>query len=397
MNNALAFSKILVVDDIEYNQVYVSEVLRGNGYKSIAVASNGKEAFEKIEAFQPDLILLDIVLPDISGLDICKKIKSDPATKDIIVVVQSGMTQQAQKKIAFNVGASDFINKPLEPVELLSRVRLQLEQRNLTVKLQDANNRLMNDLNEASFLVESMLPQTSELNKICNDNNISVDVVYQPSSELGGDFIGIRDVAPGKLAVYFWDFSGHGIKAALNTIRLHAMMSDFKMATASPAKFVTSVNHNINRISHKEFYATMFCGVINIVDRSMEYSFASCPPPILISFKSDSYKLIDTTEFPVGVVDNHCYSNYKVTLRDVDVLIIYSDALIETPNASGECMTPDDVAKLILAHYKATKLTDAQSIKTCVMEEFVRNYAINVSDDLTMSVMSLCAPAAKSL
>jgi len=232
------------------------------------------------------------------------------------------------------------------------------------------------------------LPHTKEIQKISLDHGVSLDFVYQPSSELGGDFVGLAQIDDQRFGLYLWDFSGHGIKAALNTIRLHAMISSFEMGRSSPGRFVTSVNHNIHKISNKAFYATMFCGVINKTDKTMEYSFASSPKPILISFKEDKYELIDTKEFPVGVVEGHSYSNYKIDLKPWDALIIYSDALTETPDANGVFLTEDGIARVVLDAHKAGKPSDAKSIKAQITDKFASEYLSNVSDDLTIAIVS---------
>lgn len=387
-NSAILDSKILIVDDIRYNQIYISETLKSNGYTNFEFASDGKTAFDMIASYKPDLVLLDIILPDANGLDICHKIKAEPATQGTIVIMQSAISQPEQKRVAFNSGANDYINKPIEPIELVSRVRLQLEQANLTHRLKEVNNRLSHDLEEATVLLESLLPNAKDRAKICADHGVSLDIVYQPSSELGGDFVGLTKLDEERFGLYLWDFSGHGIKAALNTIRLHAMISTFEMNKSSPGNFVTAVNHNIHKISNKEFYATMFCGVINKADKTMEYSFASSPKPILISFKNDKYDLIDTKEFPVGVVEGHCYGNYKIDLSPWDALIIYSDALTETGDSNGDFLTEEGIARVVLDGYKAGKPTDAKSIKACITEKFASDYLRNISDDLTIAIVS---------
>jgi len=117
---------ILVVDDIPENIKILGEILKNQGY-SIAVATNGQETFEILDHQLPDLILLDIMLPDIDGFEICKRLKQNKKTWGIPVIFLTAMTDLNDKIRGFEVGAVDYITKPFEEIEVAARVRTHVQ------------------------------------------------------------------------------------------------------------------------------------------------------------------------------------------------------------------------------------------------------------------------------
>jgi PleD family two-component response regulator len=128
-------SKILVVDDNVQNrellEAYMEEL---EGVTTIS-ASDGRQALELVESRKPDLILLDIMMPKMSGFEVCKKLKSDPATKDIPVIMITALHEAGDVERAVEVGTNDFITKPVNRLDLLMRVKTLLRVRHVQNQL----------------------------------------------------------------------------------------------------------------------------------------------------------------------------------------------------------------------------------------------------------------------
>lgn len=124
---ALDACLVLIVDDTETNIDILLETL-GEDYE-VAVAMDGPSALEFATAQQPDLILLDIIMPDMDGYEVCRRLKADPDTVDIPVIFLTAMTDVADKARGFAVGAVDYVTKPFEPLEIEARVRTHLSLR----------------------------------------------------------------------------------------------------------------------------------------------------------------------------------------------------------------------------------------------------------------------------
>ncbi len=126
---------VLIVDDNRANLAIVAEYLDGYGYTTL-VAGNGNIALTRAKRFSPDLILLDIMLPDMDGFEICQRLKADPATQDIPVIFMTALTNIADKVKGFQAGAVDYLTKPIQVEEILARVKTHLRMRELTQNFQ---------------------------------------------------------------------------------------------------------------------------------------------------------------------------------------------------------------------------------------------------------------------
>ncbi|NEP42947.1 MAG: response regulator [Okeania sp. SIO2H7] len=132
---------ILVIDDIPANLSLLTQVLSESGYK-VRAAPSGKFALKSVGKNPPDLILLDIMMPEMNGYEVCKELKTNPVTRDIPVIFLSALDEALDKVKAFEVGGADYITKPFQTVEVLARVENQLKARSLQLELVEKNHSL---------------------------------------------------------------------------------------------------------------------------------------------------------------------------------------------------------------------------------------------------------------
>jgi two-component system sensor histidine kinase/response regulator len=139
MQPPLIKSLILVVDDITKNLQVVGTVLRNQGYEVMPAAS-GADALKCARGQLPDLILLDLMMPEMDGLEVCRQLKADPATMQIPVVYLTASNEMEHLVQGFEVGAVDYVTKPFNPPELLARVRTHLELKHARERLREMND-----------------------------------------------------------------------------------------------------------------------------------------------------------------------------------------------------------------------------------------------------------------
>ncbi len=133
-NARIAASKILVVDDNEQNLELLVAYLETLGCP-VVTAVDGVDALDKIAADNPDLILLDIMMPRMSGFEVCRKIKSDPTTRDIPVIMVTALNELTDIERGVESGTDDFITKPVNRLELTTRVKSLLRVKHLKSEL----------------------------------------------------------------------------------------------------------------------------------------------------------------------------------------------------------------------------------------------------------------------
>ncbi|MBD2458929.1 response regulator [Nostoc sp. FACHB-87] len=140
---------VLIVDDNSANLGVLSDALDQAGLE-VMVAKSGKVALERVKYALPDLILLDVMMPEIDGFETCRLLKANPKTKDIPVIFMTALSDTTNKIAGFQVGAVDYITKPFQQEEVLSRVQLHLKLHDLTVKLEHKNDLLEQKVSEVS-------------------------------------------------------------------------------------------------------------------------------------------------------------------------------------------------------------------------------------------------------
>ena len=164
MSNNLSFSgnTILIVDDNPTNLGVIFNVLDEAGLE-VLVAQDGESALQKIEYVIPDLILLDIMMPGIDGFETCSRLKNNPLTSDIPIIFMTALGNTDHKVKGLGLGAVDYITKPFQKEEVLARMKVHLELRNLTKVLANKNQLLEEKIQEKTRLEESLKDLNQEL------------------------------------------------------------------------------------------------------------------------------------------------------------------------------------------------------------------------------------------
>lgn len=192
---------ILIVDDTPANLQLLAQMLSEQGYK-VRMAQDGKMALMSVESSVPDLILLDILMPELNGYEVCSKLKASSFTKDIPIIFISALNEVFDKVKSFEVGGVDYITKPFQPQEVLARVEHQLHIRRLTqqlsernAQLETANLALKDEIKERQQVEESLRStleslevkvqeRTAELTKINESLQAEIAERFQAESEL---------------------------------------------------------------------------------------------------------------------------------------------------------------------------------------------------------------------
>src|SRR5271163_1619663 len=219
-------ASILVVDDTPANLQVLAGMLKDRGYKVRPVPS-GKLALQAAKHDPPDLILLDINMPEMNGYEVCEHLKADDILKGIPVIFISALTEQLDKVKAFAIGGVDYLTKPFQMEELHARVethlklhRLQIELAETNARLAAANDRMSRDLKAAAKIQETFLPR-----EVPRVPGTEFAWVYRPCDELAGDGLNVIPLGDGKIGLYVLDVSGHRVTAALLPVTLSRLLS----------------------------------------------------------------------------------------------------------------------------------------------------------------------------
>lgn len=153
---------ILIVDDTPTNLEVLFNVLADSGF-TVVVAEDGESAIARAEHAPPDLILLDVLMPGIDGFETCRRLKANESTKDIPVIFMTALSQTVDKVRALNLGAVDYMTKPLQHQEVLARIKLHMRLQNLTKTLKEQNLRLEQEIQDRKRSEEKIRQQATLL------------------------------------------------------------------------------------------------------------------------------------------------------------------------------------------------------------------------------------------
>ncbi len=159
MNEKGKYKKILIVDDSKTNLDYISKLLKSKGYLT-AIALNGNTALKKAKAHVFDLVLLDIIMPEIDGFEVCRQLKNNPSSRSIPIIFLTSKTDAKSLSKGFEIGGVDYIKKPFNTIELLARVETHLNLK----KAQDTINSQNQELENANILLEKQNQELLKLN-----------------------------------------------------------------------------------------------------------------------------------------------------------------------------------------------------------------------------------------
>lgn len=372
--------RILIVDDNNRNCQLIGAILSAAGMTNQAFAGNGVEGLEKVASFKPDIIILDIMMPQMDGLEFMHHMRANTELGTVPILVQTALSSSDERNNIYAAGATDMLTKPLSPSEMIIRVRTHLELRRLTQNYQD-QIRMEAELNAARRMQEALLPPSALLEDIHERSALGISAHFETSSELGGDLWGVHILDDQKTGVFMIDFSGHGVSASLNTFRLHTIMSHQRPLDDDPARYLSSLNTQLRKLLPIGQFATMFYGIIDTANDSFVYSAAGAPFPLIGHAGSLDMAYHDASGVPLGMKDGVVYENRHLSFPPGSFLFLYSDALIETPNVNGIDMDDDGVKALL---HKGLTNTHTEPVLNCLRDRFYEWIAASPTDDLTL-------------
>lgn len=320
--------RVLIIDNDKNNQALLAELLTQMGLHKIDVASDGAEGLNKALSLVPDLIILDVFLPQIDGYEVLKRLRATALGKNVPVLLQSPLDTREFRDRSFKAGACDFLTKPVNPLEFFARVRVYLENTRLFASLTRQLNQINSELKSAQKMQHNLLPRQKQVKALGEAHNLEIVSYFEPSAELGGDFWQILPISEEKIGIYLCDFSGHGLAAALNTFRMHTLI--FNQAghhIKKPSDFLAHLNHQLCQLLERGQFATFFFCIFDVKNNILQYSGAGTPPPFLRTNKG--IRLLHTRGLPLGISKEAVYEDYEVPFTKGDKLLLYSDALIE--------------------------------------------------------------------
>ena len=335
-------AKLLLIDDDEVVRASLAAYLEDSGFQ-VLQAGNGLQGLEVFEREQPDLIICDLRMPQIDGLELIRRISQINSEMPVIVVSGAGVMSDAVE--ALRLGAADYLIKPLEDLAVLEhsvhraldRSCLRLENQRYREKLEAANRELQaslhllqEDQNAGRQVQMNMLPTTP-----WEADGLHFAHQIIPSLYLSGDFADYFRVDEHRVAFYLADVSGHGASSAFVTVLLKFMTTrllyEWRRNGVLPEFKPSDVLGHINRglINCKlGKHVTMLGGVIDLQSSQLTYSIGGhLPLPVL--FSEGEARYLEGRGLPVGLFEEASYNDLVMQLPPSFSLSMMSDGILD--------------------------------------------------------------------
>jgi sigma-B regulation protein RsbU (phosphoserine phosphatase) len=375
---------ILAVDDTPENLDVVKGIL-ASAY-TVKAAINGPMALKIVEKQPPDLILLDIMMPGMSGYEVCEKLKSNPVTAHIPVIFLTAMEQTTDEAKGFGLGAADYITKPVNPPLLEARVRTHLALKKAMDELQDAfaiikrqKDRMQEELNVGHTIQMSMLP----LDFPAFPDRIEFDLhaLLKPAREVGGDFYDFFLVSENEVCLVVGDVSGKGVPAALFMAVTQTMIKTAATGDRSPASIVTRVNDVLSADNPASMFVTLFLAIVDIRTGKFRYCNAGHNPPYIVHGDDRLTELNQRHGVVMGAMTGLAYHEDESQLTLGDSLFIFTDGVTEAMDVEGSLFGEKRLETLLVDADRAA----AEQLTASVLTS-VEGFATGASqaDDITI-------------
>jgi sigma-B regulation protein RsbU (phosphoserine phosphatase) len=375
---------ILAVDDTPENLDVVKGILVDD--YTIKVAVHGKIALKIAESQSPDLILLDIMMPEMDGYEVCRRLKENPATRDIPVIFLTAKGETADEAEGFRIGAADYILKPVNPPLLKARVKTHLALKQSIDELQSAyaiinkqKDRMQGELNVGRDIQMSMIPD--QFPAFPGNDEFDIHALLKPAREIGGDFYDFYFVNNDELCICVGDVSGKGVPAALFMALTKTMLKSTASDDHSPASIVTRVNEEISQDNPSCMFITLFVGILNIKTGEFCYTNAGHNPPYIRPVGGELATLPNIHGPVVGAVDGIAYKQDTVKLQKGDTLLIFTDGVTEAMDTENTLYGESRV----ISEFAASDLSSMHSLVDGLLDS-VETYAgeAEQADDITI-------------
>ncbi|SEG10540.1 fused response regulator/phosphatase [Paenibacillus sp. UNC499MF] len=324
---------IMIVDDNPVNLIVIEKILKSAGYSNMHRASSAMELFDMLKIDNPsssdlqiDLILMDLMMPEIDGIEACKRLQQIEELKDIPIIIITAMGDSIKLAEALEAGAIDYVTKPINKIELVARIKSALRLKYEKDWHKENDNRIRSELQLAKNVQSSVLSLPIETEKF------RIEAYYNPSYELAGDLYNWYPIDEDRYGVMLLDIMGHGISSSLVCMFISSVLRDTITKFVTPELVIAELNRYMNRLhndqNHLNYYFTAIYMLVDTKNKTIDYVNAGHPPGFLMNESGEAFPLMNGT-CAVGFFEEMDIKPGRITYTGKSRILLYTDGLLE--------------------------------------------------------------------
>ena len=370
----LSDCRVLIVDDVKANVDVLVQALAGD-YK-LSVALGGQQALDAVRRAPPDLVLLDIVMPDIDGYEVCRALRADEATRELPIMFLSALEDVTDKTRGFEVGGNDYLTKPFEVLEVKARVRSLLKAKAYADAVREAAEREMRIAHE---IQTGLLPL--DIAAQVRDTGLDVHGILEPARRIGGDLYEVLRIDADRVLVAVGDVSGKGVPAALFMAVAMTLLRSMARQGHPLEAIVRQLNDDLLEQNPRGMFVTLQCllfdlarGVVTCVSAGHHGAVRITPgKPPTVTFKSSGRVLALMPAEEIGTE--------TITLEPGETFVLFTDGVSEAFDGADELFGEER----LLSYLQSAPHRSARETTLGILDA-VRRHAggAQQSDDITV-------------
>jgi len=322
---------ILLTDDEEFGRQQVSLMLQQGGHEVIE-ANNGLEAIERFLQNKPDLIIMDVVMPEMNGYEAAREIKQLSGENFVPIIFLTGLTQDTELVQCIENGGDDFLIKPVNPAILHARIYAMQRIRELNNKLYEYQNKTEDELNLAKHIFEKITSRDTE-------KHPQLDYLNEPAGHFSGDILVHKQVKDDNYYVMLGDFTGHGLTAAIGAIPAADTFHTMASKNAPLHAIAEEINQKlVSLLPTSQFLACTLVSV-NFKTSRLQVLNGGLPSSFLFDTQGNIVQEFKSINLALGILANNDYSKSVVEVEAIQPdyhFLCFSDGLQEAHNHKDE-------------------------------------------------------------
>ena len=318
----LSECRVLIVDDVKTNVDILVEALRGD-YK-LSVALGGEQAIAAVDRSPPDLVLLDIVMPDLDGYEICRRLRAAEATRELPIMFLSSLEDVKDKARGFEIGGNDYLTKPFEILEVKARVRSLLKAKSYADAVKAAADR---DLRIAREIQMGLLP--TSIGTQTQGTGLDVHALLEPAQKVGGDLFEVLRLGPDRLLVAVGDVSGKGIPAALFMAVTMTILRSMARQGHPPEELLRRLNDELLEQNPRGMFVTMQLMVFDAAAHTVTCASAGHHAAVHLAAGRSPHLVFSSSGRVLGLLPSEPIGSDTMTVAPGDTFVLFTDGVSE--------------------------------------------------------------------
>ena len=373
--------RVLVVDDESINRCLLVHMLEEEGYRDIYEARSGHEALLLAEKIKPDLVLLDVVMPGMDGLEVASRLKTSNDVVYLPIIFITSLDEKDTVVRCLDVGGDDFVSKPFDKTVLLAKVKAHLRTRELSTNINAQNQELTyfrHTVEREHEIIEHIFSKA-----IINNPAVTPFFDYRniPATEFSGDVFLCESSPNGGLYFLIGDFTGHGLASAIGALPVTRAFQAMASKGLSVSEIASTLNKTLEGLLPIHMFFAAAIVEVNENGRRFNVWNGGMPDLLLQGPRGNLEKRFSSQHMALGILDDREFEDEDEVFEAMagSRLLAYSDGLIELTNEDGEMFGESGLEDLFIGN---------PDISVADLIEHMRGFMgeMDAHDDVTLTL-----------